>query len=48
VIQKFGVTGVDAGSCLPVHGNPLAYWWYVCGCRVPAGAGRRRPVASNF
>src|SRR4051794_14839761 len=46
-----GEAGVIAGGCRSVPAGarrPLAYWLYVWGRRVPAGAFRRRRMASAF
>jgi hypothetical protein len=49
-MRKFGVTGVDAWSCLPVHGRRLhtGGTWAPAGCRERSGgepAGRDRTRA---
>src|SRR5258705_9972531 len=38
-----GAPGATAGAW-----QPLAYWWYVCGCRVPAGAVGARENPSDL
>jgi hypothetical protein len=48
VIQDLGGT---TGGCRVVPAgarHPRACWWHVTGCRVPAGADRRRRLPTNF
>ena len=48
LIRKFGGTTGGCRVVPAVARHPRACWWHVTGCRVPAGAGRRRRVPSKF
>src|SRR4051812_10305097 len=47
-VRKSGGSARGAPGAAAGARQPLAYWWYVCGCRVPAGAVGARENPSDL
>src|SRR4051812_44493465 len=47
-VRKSGGSARGAPGAAAGARQPLAYWWYVCGCRAPAGAVGARENPSDL